>query len=388
MDTVAPTAPVLVSDSVVNTNQVSLSGTAEANSAIKVYDGTAVVGTTTTDANGNWTATSSALTNGTHNLTATATDLAGNTSALSKPLAPVIGSSAPPSAPVIASFSNDSGKVGDGVTNDNTLTLTGTAAANSTVKVFDGSAQIGATTANSSGSWTYTTSALTDAKHVLTATATNSSGQTSAASSSLSVTVDTVAPTAPVLVSDPVVNTNQVSLSGTAEANSAIKVYDGTAVVGTTTTDANGNWTATSSALTNGTHNLTATATDLAGNTSALSKPLAPVIGSSATTTPTTGWPDSTNTGVPAGTTLTPSGDLVITQAGAVISGLDIKGTVYIAAPNVTLQNCKIAAASFAVVQIASGITGAVVQNCDINGLGNGHDNAKWDSRSRDIYRQ
>ena len=49
-------------------------------------------------------------------------------------------------------FSNDSGSSsGDGVTNDNTLTLTGSAAANSAVKVFDGATQIGTTTANSSG---------------------------------------------------------------------------------------------------------------------------------------------------------------------------------------------------------------------------------------------
>ena len=89
-----------------------------------------------------------------------------------------------------------------------------------------------------------------------------------------------------------------------------------------------------------------------------------------ATTTSSTGFPDATNTGVPAGVTLTPSGDLVITQAGAVISGLNISGTVYIDAPNVTLENCQITAASFAVVQVASGITGAVVQNCTINGTG------------------
>jgi hypothetical protein len=51
-------------------------------------------------------------------------------------------------------FSNDSGTANDGITNDSTLTLTGSAAANSTVKVFDGTTQIGSTTANSSGAWT------------------------------------------------------------------------------------------------------------------------------------------------------------------------------------------------------------------------------------------
>ena len=48
-----------------------------------------------------------------------------------------------PAAPAIASFSTDSGTVGDGITNDNTLTLTGTAEASSTVKVYDGATLLG-----------------------------------------------------------------------------------------------------------------------------------------------------------------------------------------------------------------------------------------------------
>ena len=60
---------------------------------------------------------------------------------------------APSGAPVISSFSTDSGTVGDGITNDNTLTLTGTAVANSTVNVFDGATLLGTATANSSGAW-------------------------------------------------------------------------------------------------------------------------------------------------------------------------------------------------------------------------------------------
>ena len=57
-----------------------------------------------------------------------------------------------PVAPTIASFSTDSGVVGDGITNDNTLTLTGTAEANSTVKVYDGATLLGTVAANGSGS--------------------------------------------------------------------------------------------------------------------------------------------------------------------------------------------------------------------------------------------
>ena len=43
--------------------------------------------------------------------------------------------------------------MGDGITNDNTLTLTGTAVANSTVKVYDGATLLGTATANGSGAW-------------------------------------------------------------------------------------------------------------------------------------------------------------------------------------------------------------------------------------------
>ena len=205
----------------------------------------------------------------------------GNTNAPTGQIVSVDGtlSSAPtsptpppvPALPTIASFSNDTGAAGDGITSDNTLQLKGTAAANSTVKIYDGATQIGTTTASSTGSWDYITSVLNNAKHVLTATATNSSGQTSAASGAVSVTVDTVAPTAPVLSSNSIVNTNQVKLSGTAEANSTVTVYDGATAVGTGTTNSTGAWSITTNALSTGTHALTAKAADVAGNVSAAS---------------------------------------------------------------------------------------------------------------------
>jgi hypothetical protein len=289
VDTHVPAAPVLVSDSVVNTNHVQLSGTAEANSTITVYDGGTVVGTGTTGSTGAWSVTTGALPSGTQALTATATDVAGTVSAMSQPLDPVIPAApppTPPAAPQITSFSTDSGVVGDHITNDNTPTLTGTAVANSTVKVFDATTQVGTATADSSGQWHLTTSALSDGPHNLTATETNTSGQTSAASAALTVTVDTHVPAAPVLVSDSVVNTNHVQLSGTAEANSTITVYDGGTVVGTGTTGSTGAWSVTTGALPSGTQALTATATDVAGTVSAMSQPLDPVIPAAPPPTP------------------------------------------------------------------------------------------------------
>ncbi len=99
--------------------------------------GATLLGTATANGSGAWSYTTSALANGTHSLTATATDAAGNTGAASTAMSVTVDTAAPV-APTIASFSNDSGTVGDGITNDNTLTLTGTAEANATVKVYDG----------------------------------------------------------------------------------------------------------------------------------------------------------------------------------------------------------------------------------------------------------
>ncbi|WP_247370085.1 MULTISPECIES: Ig-like domain-containing protein [unclassified Bradyrhizobium] len=208
------------------------------------------------------------------------------------------GGTAPaaPSAPVIASFSTDSGTAGDKITSDNTIELKGSAAAGSTVKFYDGTTQIGSATADSSGNWDYITKVLTDAKHTLTATATNTSGQTSASSSALAITVDTKAPTAPTMASHTVNSANQVVLSGSAEATSVVKVFDGTIQIGSVTADSSGAWGYTSAALAAGSHSLTAKATDAAGNTGTASTAFAASITNSAPTSPTAPTPPTAGT--------------------------------------------------------------------------------------------
>ena len=119
--------------------------------------------------------------------------MAGNTGAASTALSVTIDTVVP-IAPTIASFSTDSGVVGDHITNDNTLTLSGTAEANSTVKIYDGVTLLGSVTASGTGAWSYTTPTLSNGAHSLTATATDVAGNTGAASTALSVTIDTVAP--------------------------------------------------------------------------------------------------------------------------------------------------------------------------------------------------
>ncbi len=100
-----------------------------------------------------------------------------------------------PGAPTIASFSPTRGTVGDRITDDNTLTLTGSAVANSTVKVYDGTTLLGTATANASGAWTIPP-ALAERRPQSHRTA-MVSGTTSAASAAMSVTIDTTAPVAP-----------------------------------------------------------------------------------------------------------------------------------------------------------------------------------------------
>ncbi len=140
----------MVGDHITNDNTLALTGTAEANATVKIYDGTTLLNSVTASGSGAWSYTTPALANGGHSLTATATDAAGNTGVASSALAVTIDTSAPV-APTISSYSTDSGVVGDHITNDNTLTLTGTAEANATVKIYDGTTLLNSVTA--SGSW-------------------------------------------------------------------------------------------------------------------------------------------------------------------------------------------------------------------------------------------
>jgi len=81
---------------------------------------------------------------------------------------------------------------------------------------------------------------------------------------------------------------------------------------------------------------------------------------------PSGGLPGPDNTGVPPGTTLTPSGPITVTTSGAVISGLDITASgdgsaINVNAPNVTIKNTRVRSNRRALIQNNS--TGLVVQD-------------------------
>ncbi|MEY2958070.1 MAG: hypothetical protein RLZZ01_638 [Actinomycetota bacterium] len=93
------------------------------------------------------------------------------------------------------------------------------------------------------------------------------------------------------------------------------------------------------------------------------------------TTTTTTvpvssGFPTAATTGVPAGTVLRSSGSLTITTPGTTIDGLDITGSVTINASNVTIRRSRITGSAFALIRVASNVTGVRIEDVEIDGRG------------------
>lgn len=86
-------------------------------------------------------------------------------------------------------------------------------------------------------------------------------------------------------------------------------------------------------------------------------------------------WPDGSNTGVPAGVALKRhDGNLVIDKSGTTISGLDIRGTVTIKVPDVTLKDSRITSPSFYTINITGPGAGVIIQDCTIDGTGTGNE--------------
>ncbi|HII4351239.1 TPA: BapA/Bap/LapF family large adhesin [Enterobacter cloacae] len=321
VDTAAPNAPVisqaiddvgsitgpLTSGQTTDDTVPRLVGTSEPFATVKIYEGTTLVGTGTASDTGSWSILlNTTLTAGAHSFTAQATDAAGNTSVSSTSFSLTVDTT-PPALPVLTSILDDVGNaatpvVNGGFTNDAQPTLSGTAEAGSTVKIFDNGVQIGSVTATG-GAWSFTPSpALSNGPHNLTFTATDAVGNASAPTAGYVINVDTLAPGAPVIssviddvgsVTGPVTGTNPTNdtrptLNGTAEANATVRIYDGITLVGTVTADSSGNWTLPqTTTLTQGTHNFTATSTDAAGNTSVASAVTTIIVDTTAPTAPT-----------------------------------------------------------------------------------------------------
>lgn len=186
----------------------------------------------------------------------------------------VLFDNVPPAAPAIAAITDDTGTAGDRVTSDPTLILSGTAEAGTTVTISrSGVGTIGSTVANGSGVWSfdYTGTVLPDGSHTFTATATDPAGNVSSVSADFVVTVDTTPPAAPSITSPASgtsTNFQTLTLSGTAEPASLVRIYDGATLLGSANADGAGAWNFTTPTLSEGTHSFTARAYDPSGNES------------------------------------------------------------------------------------------------------------------------
>jgi beta-lactam-binding protein with PASTA domain len=102
---------------------------------------------------------------------------------------------AAPSTPDLTGPSDSGSSSTDDITKVTTPTFRGIAEAGVAVTLFDGGSLVGTSTATG-GTWTITSSALTNGSHSITAKASDQVGNTSAASGALSITIDTTNPTA------------------------------------------------------------------------------------------------------------------------------------------------------------------------------------------------
>ncbi|WP_121373614.1 Ig-like domain-containing protein [Pseudomonas aeruginosa] len=257
-----------------------ISGTADAGNTIIITDGNGnPIGQVTADGSGNWSFTPGIpLPDGT-----VVNVVARSPSNVDSAPAVITVDGVAPAAPVIDP--------------SNGIVISGTAEAGATVILTDGGGNpIGQATADGSGNWTFTPSTPLANGTVINAVAQDPAGNTSGPAS---VTVDAIAPPAPVI--DP---SNGVVISGTAEAGATVILTDGNGnPIGQVTADGSGNWTFTpATPLANGTV-INALAQDAAGNNSS----------------PTSATVDSV---APATPVLDPSNGTVITgtaEAGATV---------------------------------------------------------------------
>ncbi|EGG6370928.1 Ig-like domain repeat protein [Salmonella enterica] len=290
-DTIAPEKPTIelddISDSGIKNDNITNStlptfiGVAEPGSTVSIYLGLKHLGEVIVAKDGTWSYTlTTPLKDGEYNITATATDIAGHTSATANLPFTIDTRISYFSAEI--ETTNDSGIVGDNVTNNTRPTFTGKTEPNAIISVIN--SETGEEVifkANDKGEWTFNfTSDSVEGINNLTFTVEDVAGNKK--DFSFSYVIDTIAPVPPtVSLEDYVVLPNGIILSGndlpalvgTAEPKSTIllmrdgKLYDSIEV------DSNGTWNYQfSNKFLQGAYDIEIISQDAAGNKSSTVK--------------------------------------------------------------------------------------------------------------------
>ncbi|MDG6156806.1 Ig-like domain-containing protein [Lactococcus formosensis] len=329
-DTTAPDAPAISSVTGNSTDGYTVTGTAEAGSTVTIKDSTGtVIGTAVADESGNYSVSLPASVGANADITATATDEAGNESTPTTGKTPAdSGDTTAPDAPIIT---NVTGNSTDG------YTVTGTAEAGSTVTIKDSTGTvIGSGVADGSGNYSVSLPASVGPNADITVTATDEAGNESTPTTGKTPadSGDTTAPDAPAISSVTGNSTDGYTVTGTAEAGSTVTIKDSTGtVIGSGVADGSGNYSVTLPASVGPNADITATATDEAGNESA----------------PTTG-----KTPADSGDTTAPDAPAISSVTGNSTDGYTVTGTAE-AGSTVTIKDS----------------TGAVIGTAVADGSGN-----------------
>ncbi|EJN1047067.1 non-fimbrial adhesin SiiE [Salmonella enterica] len=290
-DTIAPEKPTIElddssdsgikNDNITNSTLPTFIGVAEPGSTVSIYLGLKHLGEVIVAKDGTWSYTlTTPLKDGEYNITATATDIAGHTSATANLPFTIDTRISYFNAEI--ETTNDSGIVGDNVTNNTRPTFTGKTEPNAIISVIN--SETGEEVifkANDKGEWTFNfTSDSVEGINNLTFTVEDVAGNKK--DFSFSYVIDTIAPVPPtVSLEDYVVLPNGIILSGndlpalvgTAEPKSTIllmrdgKLYDSIEV------DSNGTWNYQfSNKFLQGAYDIEIISQDAAGNKSSTVK--------------------------------------------------------------------------------------------------------------------
>ncbi|EAQ8939075.1 Ig-like domain repeat protein [Salmonella enterica] len=290
-DTIAPEKPTIElddssdsgikNDNITNSTLPTFIGVAEPGSTVSIYLGLKHLGEVIVAKDGTWSYTlTTPLKDGEYNITATATDIAGHTSATANLPFTIDTRISYFSAEI--DTTDDSGIVGDNVTNNTRPTFTGKTEPNAIISVINSeTGEEAIFKANDKGEWTFNfTSDSVEGINNLTFTVEDVAGNKK--DFSFSYVIDTVAPVPPtVSLEDFVVLPNGIILSGndlpalvgTAEPKSTIllmrdgKLYDSIEV------DSNGTWNYQfSNKFLQGAYDIEIISQDAAGNKSSTVK--------------------------------------------------------------------------------------------------------------------